>query len=70
MLYREFAGSPVVGTLDSAAGGLGSVPDNGTKILPAMWHGQIKKENQRFINTNLVTPEVFLLLWHDRICLQ
>lgn len=46
MLYREFAGSPVVGTLDSAAGGLGSIPDNGTKILPAMWHGQIKREGK------------------------
>ena len=46
MLYREFPGSPVIRTLDSAAGGLGSIPDNGTKILQATWHGQIKRERK------------------------
>ena len=50
----------MVRTLDSTAGGLGSIPDHGTKILQAIWHNQIKrKENKWFINTDLVTSKSF-----------
>lgn len=79
MLYREFAGSPVVGTLDSAAGGLGSIPDNGTKILPAMWHGQIKRErkptfykhqsgNPRSVFAVMAWPHLSSVMWLLDFC--
>ena len=41
--------SPVVQWLDlcaSTAGGMGSIPSWGTKILQAMWHSQEKKKKQ------------------------
>ena len=37
---RRFPGGPGVGTHTSTAGGTGSVPGQGTKILDALQHGQ------------------------------
>ena len=37
---QEFPGGPVVGLRASTAGGMGSIPGEGTKILHAMRHSQ------------------------------
>ena len=39
----DFPGNPVVKTSPSNAGGAGSIPGWGTKILHAPWRGQKKK---------------------------
>ena len=36
-----------LGLCTSAAGGTGSIPGRGTKILQAAWHGQKKKKKKR-----------------------
>ena len=36
-MARDFPGGPVVKTLPSNAGGVGSVPGQGAKILQASW---------------------------------
>ena len=43
----DFPGSPVVKTLPSTAGGVGSIPGQGTKVLPAAGCGQkLKKKKE------------------------
>ena len=51
-VVKDFPGSPVVETSRSQckgqdAGGTGSVPGQGTKILHAAHHGKEKKTNQQ-----------------------
>ena len=43
----EFHGNPVGTVPASTAGGTGSVPDQGTKILHATWRKQKKKEKKK-----------------------
>ena len=48
--YRDFPGIPVVKTLLPLQGGASSIPGQGTKILHAVQHSQIKiKQNQVFV---------------------
>ena len=41
---REFPGDPVVKSVFSSAGGMGSIPFQGTKIPYAVQHSQLKKK--------------------------
>ena len=56
---RDFLRSPVVKTLPSSAGGLGSIPGLGTKIPHTAWCGQKKWHNMLFSYSpvsNFATP--------------
>ena len=52
----------------STAGGLGSLPSQGTKILQAAWHSQKKKKKKRESVTYLVLfdKSAFGAEWDDR----
>ena len=60
--FWEFPCGPVVRTLRFHCQGLGSMPSWGTKILYAMWYGQIKKNKGlpfRFADGLLCCAEAF-----------
>ena len=46
----DFPGSSVVKNAHFNAGGMGSIPGQGTKILQVTWHGQKEKKKKKIKN--------------------
>ena len=49
--FRDFLGGPVVETLSSNAGNVGSVPDQGTKIPYTSWPKKQNIKQKQYCNT-------------------
>ena len=70
-MSREQTGNSLVvqwlGLHASTAGGMGSIPGQGTKILYATQHGQKKKKNKQINNKRVGTsPDIFAYLFLNR----
>ena len=62
-MFRGFPRSPVVKTLPSSAGGMGSFPGQGTKIPHVVGCGKnLKKKKRKF-----TLPKTLLRKWKDQL---
>ena len=52
---RDFLGGPVVGTLDSQSGDIGSIPGQGIKIPHVAWCGQEDIKEPLFWESQRIT---------------
>ena len=51
-----FLGAPVVKTLTSSEGGVGSIPGQGAKILHALWPKNLNMKQKQYCNKFVKRP--------------